>query len=154
MKTLQHLHNEYIKGTTEKEIIILTTTLLCNTTNLVTKAINLPSSKVYITTRVVKHLYDSKPAEEYDFIVNNLEKIVRYPDQIYENKGGKRGQFCFLKKIKDDLYFCSFEVSQMVVSESEVEEVNFVVTAFRIRRPSYLKDYKLLWDRKGGKSSS
>lgn len=103
---------------------------------------------------MLKHLYDSKPAEEYEFILRNMVSIVRYPDQLYDNKGGKRGQFCFVKAIKEDDYICSLETSAEVTSEEKIEEINFVVTAFRVRRSSYLREYKLLWDRKGGVPSS
>ncbi len=148
--SLTKLHKLYIQGTEEKAPIILQTTFLCSVTNEVIKAINLKTQKVHVTTKMLKHLYDAKPAEEYEFILRNLVSIVRFPDKIYENKGGKRGQVCFIKKIKSKNYFCSFEATQVTINENNTENMNFVVTAFRIRRKGYLKNYKLLWDRKGG----
>lgn len=152
--TLVKLHKQYIQGTEEKAPVVLLTVLLCNTTNLVMKAIDLSTPKVHVTTKMLKHLYDSKPAEEYEFILNNLVQIVRFPESIYENKGGKRGQFGFVKRIKDHDYFCSIETTQVTNEDQSAEEMNFVVTAFRMRREGYLKDYKPLWSRKGGVPSS
>lgn len=151
--SLLKLHELYIHGTAEKAPIVFQATILCNTTNAVVKSVGLKSPKIHITTRMLKHLYDSKPAEEYEFILQNLVSIVRYPDQIYENKEGKRGQFCFVKNIKENNYICSLEVSAEV-TEEKTEGMNFVATAFRVRRKGYLRDYKLLWDRKGGEPSS
>ncbi|HLD57219.1 MAG TPA: hypothetical protein VJA47_02875 [archaeon] len=152
--SLIKLHKLYIQGTEERGLVIPHTMLLCNTTNLVVKAINLASPKIHITTRMLKHLYDSKPAEEYEFILHSLVSIARYPDQVYENKGGKRGHFAFVKTIKGASYFCSLEITQIINEEEITEDMNFVVTAFRMRRQGYLKDYKLLWDRKDGSPSS
>lgn len=152
--TLVKLHKQYIQGTEEKATVILLTILLCNTTNLVMKVINLSTPKIHATTKMLKHLYDSKPAEEYEFILNNLIQIVRFPDLIYENKEAKRGQFCFVKRIKDRDYFCSIEVTQETNSDGETEEMNFVATAFRIRKENYLRDYKFLWSRKDDLPSS
>ena len=151
--SLKKLHKLYIKETEEKTPIILHTTLLCNLPNAVIKAINLRTSKVHITTRVLKHLYDSKPAEEYEFILNHLISIVMYPNQIYENRDGKRGGYAFVKSIKKIDYFCSFEINSNT-EEEKIEEMNFVVTAFRIRKKNYLKNYKLLWSWKDDNPSS
>lgn len=152
--SLSKLHKLYIQGTEEKAPIVLQTTLLCNTTNQVMKSIGLVSAKIHITTKMLKHLYDSKPAEEYEFILHNLVSIVRYPDQVYENKDAKRGQFAFVKTIKEHKYFCSLEATQVANDDATTEDMNFVVTAFRMRREGYLKGYKLLWDRKVGVPSS
>ena len=42
-----------------------------------------------------KYLYDKKPAEEFDFIIDNLHQIVIYPDNIYKNKRPQTGRFLF-----------------------------------------------------------
>lgn len=118
------------------------------------KAINLNNPKIHPTTKMLKHLYDSKPAEEYEFILHNLVSIIKYPDKIYENKESKRGQFAFIKTIKDVKYLSSLETTVITSLEGTTEEMNFVVTAFRIRKENYLKNYKLLWNWKGDIPSS
>ena len=102
----------------------------------------------------MKHLYDSKPAEEYEFILHNLILIIKYPDFIYENKSGKRGQFAFVKTIQETRYFCSIETIEVTSQEGTNEEMTFIVTAFRLRKPTYLLSYKLLWSWKGDIPSS
>ncbi|MEK7521277.1 MAG: hypothetical protein AAB599_00535 [Patescibacteria group bacterium] len=148
------LNKHCIQGTEEKAPVILQTALLCSVTNTVAKAINLKTSKVHVTTKMLKHLYDSKPAEEYEFVLRNMVQIVRFPDFIYKNKKEKRGQYCFVKKIKNHSYFCSIETTQTANLVEEVEDINFVATAFRIRKENYLQGYKLLWSRKGDLPSS
>lgn len=152
--SLVRLHNLYIKGSEEKAPVVIKTTLLCNLTKAVMKVLNVITPKIHVTTIMLKHLYDTKPAEEYEFILHNLISIVRYPEHIYENKSGKRGQFSFTKRVKDHLYFCSIETTQTTSPDGSVEEMNFVVTAFRVRKENYLKDYKLLWSWKGDFPSS
>ena len=80
--------------------------------------------------------------------------IIKYPDEIYENKDSKRGQFAFVKTIKDVKYLSSLETTVVTSLEGITEEMNFVVTAFRIRKLSYLQNYKLLWSWKGDIPSS
>ena len=138
---LRNLYNKHIKGTSEEAIIFEESVLLCHLTKIVEQfllSINEIDSKVYINTKVPKHLYDKKPAEEFDFIVDNLHKIIIFPDNIYKNKDNKRGNFCFVKYIKNKKYFCSIQI------EENKKEL-FVVTALRIRKKTYLKNYELLW---------
>lgn len=103
---------------------------------------------------MLKHLYDSKPAEEYEFILHNLVSIIQYPDEIYQNRDSKRGQFAFVKTIKDFQYLSSLETTIVTPLEGTTEEINFVVTTFRVRKKSYLQNYKLLWNWKGDIPSS
>lgn len=152
--SLVKLHKLYIQGTEEKAPVVLQTILLCNTTHAVVKAINLTNPKIHITTKVLKHLYDSKPAEEYEFILHHLVSIIKYPDEIYENKESKRGRFVFVKIIKNLKYFSSLETTIVSSLEGVNEEMNFLVTAFRVRKESYLQNYKLLWNWKGDIPSS
>lgn len=152
--SLTKLHKLYIQGTEEKTPVVLQTILLCNITNAVMKAINLKGPKIHATTKMLKHLYDSKPAEEYEFILHNLVSIIQYPDEIYQNKDSKRGQFAFVKTIKDFKYLSSLETIVITSLEETSGEMNFVVTAFRIRKEGYLQNYKLLWNWKGDIPSS
>ncbi len=142
--TISYLCKKYIKGTEKKAIVQLVRVFLCGLTNAVLGGISFPSNRVYINTRVVKHVYDKKPAEEFDFLVNNTHLIVKYPDKIYKNRDGKRGEYCFVKDIKNQKYFCSIEIIQKGNSP-QLE----VVTFYRIEE-DYLKNYELLWEWKGG----
>ena len=151
---LPRIHKLYIQGTEEKAPVVLQTIHLCNTTNAVIKAINITNLKIHLTTKALKHLYDSKPAEEYEFILHHLVSIIKYPDEIYENKDSKRGDFAFVKTIKDSKYLASLETTKIALPDGLIEEMNFVVTAFRVRKLNYLKNYKLLWNWKGDIPSS
>jgi len=149
---LKGLYKNYIKGTKEKAPVISKTVFFCYLTRAVTEVLqeqkpDLQESKVYINTKALKHCYDRKPAEEFDFLIDNLNQIITYPDKIYKNRNPKRGDFCFVKNLKGDKYFCSLEFV------SEQKKMLFV-TSFRLRKESYLKNYKLLWSWKDGAPSS
>src|SRR3989344_4016247 len=109
-KVVEILFWEYIKGTRAEAIVTNVTSFLCHLPNNVKIAMELPTSKVYVTTRMIKHLYDAKPAEEFHFVIDNLHDIIKSPDQIYKNKNSKRGNLCFLKVIGGECYFCPVEI--------------------------------------------
>ena len=110
----------------------------------VRKALGVNNETVYITTRTMKHLYDKRPAEEYDSLIYNIVTVIRYPEKIYKNKHGKRGDYCFVTEIKGYMHFTSLEI---------IDDKIFIVTSFRVSE-SYLKNYELLWSWKSGESSS
>lgn len=146
---LKGFFKRHIRNTPKKSIVVDRKIFLCNLTNAVLKGIKADDliKGVYITSRCVKHLYDKKPAEEFDFILNHLLDIVKYPDKIYENLPGKRGGFCFIKRIGGEEYFCTIEIAEIKESENiaGVKETQ-VATAFRLRDEKYIKNYTLLWD--------
>lgn len=139
---LQDFFEKYIKGTPEKAMVVDCKIFLCCLTNAVCLGIGVDKiiGKVYITSRALKHLFDKKPAEEFFFLIDNLHKIVKYPDKIYKNKTSKRGGYCLVKKIVDSNYLCSIEI---------VEEIE-IATAFRLRDNDYIKKYTLLWSWEDG----
>ncbi|MFZ2226112.1 MAG: hypothetical protein WA064_01180 [Candidatus Moraniibacteriota bacterium] len=142
---LSKFFENYIKGTPQKAIVANRRALLCRLTEAVIDGIeieNLPRN-VYITSRCVKHLFDKRPAEEFLFIIDHLHEIVKCPDKIYENAEGKRGNFCFTKKMGNEEYFCSVEILEISNTDKEIQ----VATAFRLRDEKYIiKNYTLLWD--------
>ena len=142
-KVLNKFFEKYIKGTVEKATVVNRKIFLCNLTNAVCTGIkiNKKTKKVYITTRAVKHLFDKKPAEEFLFLIENLHKVVKYPDKIYKNKPGKRGEHCLVKKIGNVSYLCSIEI---ILSSEHNQEIQ-IATVFRLRDDSYIKKYTLLW---------
>ena len=147
IEILNNLYQKYIKGTQPKIFVTYKVVVLCHLTNQVNKVILDKSglSRVYISTKMIKHLYDKKPAEEFDFIIDNLHKIIKYPNYIYKNKKEKRGDWCFVKKIKNELYISSLE---------REEEILEIVTVFRIRKEKYLENFELLWSWENDRSPS
>jgi hypothetical protein len=143
------IFEKHIKNTKEKEIVPLETVYICRLTYSVLSVLGFSDSKVHVNTKVLKHLYDKKPAEEFDFLINNLHAIVKYPDRVYKNRISKRGDFCLVKNLNGFNYLCSVEFC-----EDGGEMRVCVVTAFRVRDEAYLKKYELLWSWKGGKPSS
>jgi hypothetical protein len=101
-------------------------------------------------TRSLKHLYDKKPAEEFDFMIDHLECIIRNPDCLYSNKGDKTGNFCLTKQINGHNYLVVIEIVGRNTENKEVQ----VVTAFRIRSEKYLLNYELLRSWRDGAHSS
>lgn len=146
------LFKDHIKGTEEKAPVIDKTILLCFMTKAVQKSLGIKSRKVYTTTRIIKHLFDKKPAEEFEFILHHIVEIIMYPEKIYEPPQGKRSNYCFVKRIKNSLYICAIEISNSL--DLGGEEMNYAVTCFRDRDEDYLKKYKLFWSWKGGTPSS
>ena len=138
-KVLVELYEKYIYGTPPKTIVADKTILLCHLTWAVAKAIGAATMRVYVNTRMLKHLYDSRPAEEFVFIIENLHTVIKYPDQIYENRDSKRGDLCFVKELKGKRYIASMEMLK------EEGKKIFVATAFRLRKENYLANYKMLW---------
>lgn len=99
---------------------------------------------VILSTRALKHVYDKRPAQEFDFFIKNLQKIITNPDQVYLNKSGKRGNLCLIKIKNNEPYLCLLEnISHTSHSTKEV------VTFFRSNW-TYIRDYELLWERKDG----
>ncbi|MEK7104316.1 MAG: hypothetical protein AAB842_02865 [Patescibacteria group bacterium] len=162
---LKDFFERYVKGTPYKAIVIDRKIFLCHLTNAVCDGIEITNNigKVYVTSRALKHLFDKKPAEEFFFLVDNLHKIVKYPDKIYQNKASKRGGYCLVKRIGGLDYLCSIEVvklppavfglAEFGVSEygecNEMEEVQ-IATAFRLRDDDYIKKYTPLWSWEDG----
>lgn len=158
---LREFFKKYIENTAEKAMVADRKMFLCRLTKAVREEVGADNSikNVYITSRCVKHLFDRKPAEEFFFIIDNLHKVVKYPDKIYKNKQSKRGNFCFIKKIRNEEYFCAIEIlefSPAVCGVAELGTSNFgassvmkeiqIATAFRLRDDKYIKNYILLWD--------
>lgn len=148
------LHKRYILGTKPEAPVVLVTVLLCNLTAAVMKTNFFISPKVHLKTKVLKHMYDKKPAQEYDFVIRHLSEVVMYPDKIYQNLDSKRGDYLFLKQIVGQVIICSIEKCASEDPNDDGSEVNVVVTALYLRKETYLKNYKLLWSWKGDIPSS
>lgn len=141
---VRDFHQAYIRGTAEKAIVLEAFVSLGIINNDLAD-FEVPTERILLNTKVLKHLYDKKPAEEFDFIIDNLLSLIDCPDFIYQNGRSKRGQRAIVKEIKGDYYFCSLD---------KQKDSLWVVTVFRIRKANYLKNYELLWSRRSDISSS
>lgn len=127
---LQKAFNSFVKYTSKEEVVKSASIKIFG--------------NYFITTRAIKHMYDKRPAREFDLILIYLPILLADPDLIFKNKIEKRGEFCHVKEFNEELYLCSFEFKN---------EIHQVVTCFRIEG-SYLNSYILLWSRKDGEPSS
>ncbi|MBU1200105.1 hypothetical protein KJ953_01050 [Patescibacteria group bacterium] len=154
MGILKDTHEQFIEGSAKEAIVQDKTVYLCYLTNIVRKEIRTKVSKVYVTTRMLKHIYDKRPAEEYEYLINNLHTIVKYPDSIYCNLNSKRGDYCMVKKIGSYTYFSSIEILDKHVGNQISKSGVYVATAFRLYKENYLKKYNFVWSWKGDIPSS
>lgn len=144
------LHKKYVKGTPKKAIVKEVQSLLCHLPASVIKGAGLPFKKVYINTRVIKHNYDKRPAQDYDLLIGNLHNIVKYPSKIYKNKEEKRGSLVFVKTVNNEECLCVVETSQA----DDLSEVVCLVATFYVPGEGYLDGFGLLWEWKDGNPSS
>lgn len=132
------MHRNLVKGTKYKAIVQDHKIHLCDLTSFTLQKGHFRDRKIYLNTRALKHIYDKRTAEEFDFIIQHLIKIARFPDQIYLNKSSTTGTKCLVKNIEGDLYLLSLE---------EAKDINIIVTCFRIRgnnAEKYLSSLKKL----------
>lgn len=148
-RIVHDLHERYVRGSEKKAIVQTVLAFVCHLGAPVVRGIGCPCTKLYVSTRVIKHIYDKRPAEEFDFLVNNVAYVAKYPDAVYKNRDAKRGGYCFVKEMGGCHYLCSVEV----VEEDGIEKRCEIVTFFRIS-DGYLKNYELLWEWKVGGPSS
>ncbi|HVV25614.1 MAG TPA: hypothetical protein VHC21_01090 [Candidatus Saccharimonadales bacterium] len=149
MSNAEKVFEKYIKGTPPQAIVRDLTIVFCSLTNAVQRVCKFRVANVHITTKVLKKNYDKRTAQENDFLLKSGWKVVRIPDEIYLNKSAKRGDYLFAKRINNDLYVASIEVEF-----SNNIETLYVVSMFKVRKESYLSNYKLVWSWKGGEPSS
>lgn len=142
------LHKNHIRGTKKGAIVKNFTLFLCNITNAVQAGGKISCQKVYINSKVLKHLYDKRPSFEYDFVLTHLPTLIKYPNLIYKNSHSKRGTYCFVKEIDDTKYLVSVEESV-----EQGENCLFVITCFSVE-DKYLKKFPILWSWRGGDPSS
>ncbi len=136
-KIVPELHQKYIINTAKGALVPNISVFLCNLTYAVTKGVDLEGyHKVYISTKVLKHSYDKHPTFEYNLIINEIHKIIRYPDYVYKNKENKTGDYCFVKIVKNEKCLCVLEKSEQCLE---------VVTFYRVTKEKYLNSFTLVW---------
>jgi hypothetical protein len=146
---IEKIFKKCVRGTAFEAVVRNIVVVVGILPGMLSENIGVVNLKVYVTTRVFKHLYDRRPAEEFDFVLGNISEILAHPDCFYKNKNDKRGQFCIMRRIGGSGYFASLEV----VSGTYGKEIQ-LVTAFRIRSNPYLNEYDLLWSRRDGATHS
>ncbi len=144
------MHENFIAGTKPKQYVKVSTLLLCQLSSEVRKAIGAKSSKVYISSKSIKHIYDRHCHEKkqnniYTIIIDNLDNIVKYPDMIKQNKESKKkkGAVVFIKEINGITFACPIEIS-MLRKVKKMKEIISVVSVFK-KNEGYLKDTKILY---------
>ena len=151
---LLKLHKQYIEGTRPKEYVKVFDVLAGQITSEVKKSINIKNPKVYLTSKVMKHIYDRHCHDKgqdhvYLFLLENIHLIIKRPDLIRENRDSrkKRGEFVFIADIEGELYACPME-KESVRKGKKLKGRLSVVTAFKLKRKGrYLIDTKILFSK-------
>jgi hypothetical protein len=147
---LWDIHEKYIRRTKFEGPILKLKIRVTKITKKTKRAIGSNNRRIYIRTFALKHLYDKRPAEEFDFVIDHLAIIIGTPNNLYRNKTNKTGGFCITKRIDNDYYIAVIEVFSRNTTKEEIQ----IVTAFRIRDKKYLRDYELLRSWRDGAHSS
>jgi hypothetical protein len=138
---LEKFHKKYIAGTQPGDMVPEVRVLVVKIDKAIAQACNLPSRKVYITTRALKHLHERRSSADYDFIANNIWAALKYPSAIYKNIDGKRGEFLFAKVMKNNCHYgCA-----VCVDIIDGCNVLCIATAFKNTRGNYFKKCEVLW---------
>jgi hypothetical protein len=96
---LWKMHEAYVQRTPPEIFITDATAYAGVLVRDVVRKIGIRTQKVYMTSRAMKHLYDKKPAEEFDFVLDHVSLMLENPDALYIDKSDKRGGFCLSKKL-------------------------------------------------------
>jgi hypothetical protein len=120
------LVDTYIRKTEKDSLVKLVHVHVCNLPNTVLADLRLISNRVYINTRTLKHIYDKRTAEEFDFLIDTVHLIISQPDSIYKNKNGARGEYCFVKVMRGAKYLCSLQTAKNSLNSNKNEIVTFL----------------------------
>lgn len=135
----------YIRGTVHKQEIALERDFLCNIkpslVTILSGNSDCTDRRVYLSTKSLKHIYDRHIYDKGNFpefmiILQNLTRIIRYPDEVRMDMESKRGDFLFIKQIEERPYFVSLQITH----EGGIEVVSSSATG-----ESYTKKFTLLW---------
>jgi hypothetical protein len=137
---LWRVHEIYIRRTVLEAAIHQITIRVTTIAKTARRAMHCSKKKVYIHSRTLKHLYDKRPAEEFDFLIDHIASILRNPGYLFKNKEGKTGNFCIVKKMGKYHYIVILEIKNKQTQNEEI----WIVTAFRLRNGNYIKNYDLL----------
>jgi hypothetical protein len=144
----QLLFERYVAGTRVKEHVFLAKTVVCKLNAKLYRRLceegELENSKVYVSTKVLKHIYDDH-FHEHEKLIDNLNIIVNSPEAVYRNKDGKSGAYLLIKDIQAVTYCVVMDVSQ--TGDGMRMEIR---TCFQVSTPKrYLKGCELVWKQDG-----
>jgi len=150
--SLKELHETYIAGSENKAYVDIELLCFATVRRVVREAINSPTSKVYISTKVLKHIYDrhfhdKKQSEIYFFIIDNLHRIICDPEMVRDDKESrkKKGRIVFLKLFGEEQYACTIEKTTHRKGK-KLEEILCIVTAFKTKKEGrYLSQTAILY---------
>lgn len=108
-ESLRDQHDLYIAGSMNKAHVKIVTFCITSVRREVKHAIESSTSKTYISTKVLKHIYDrhfsdKKQEKIYFFIIDNLHRILKYPEIVRADKESrkKKGRIVFLKRFEEE----------------------------------------------------
>lgn len=138
---LEKLFKRHVLGTKYKDIITIKTIPIGNIPSNVKLALNLHGTRVYMTSISLKHIYDkhtykTELGNEFKFILTNLHRIIKSPNQVTSNKTGRKGDYCFIKTIVN---------KKIIVTLQKVDRKLYIVTSFVLKDEGYLSEVKSLW---------
>jgi len=138
---LVYLYQKHVLNTKWREIIYETEITICHVRPLIKKALNIQASKVTLTSKSLKHIYDkhifkTSLESNFDFILKHLRATIQNPNLIKLNKKGRRGDYCFIKTTEETTIVCTLQ---------KISGKLFVVTAFLLTDEGYLKEAKTVW---------
>lgn len=143
---LHNFHEQHVKGKPPGAIVEVEIVLLARLTNSVADALNTASTKVYIRSMTLKHIYEKRTAYKYDVILESLTAIIETPSSVYKNNSTKRAHYILVKTIKGALFACLLQEN----AHPEVgQEVTVVVTAYRTTK-KYLEKFEHIQSWKDG----
>ena len=142
---LELLHEQHIKGTATGELVPDIKVFVVRIPTEIVQACSLPSHKVYITARALKHLHERRSEKDYKFITNNIWAALKYPSNVYRNVRGKQAEYLFAR-IMDNNYHYACAIGLVETSFSEKPAL-FITTAFRNARGNYFNKCTVLWSR-------
>ena len=146
---LRKMFEKYVRRTPREAAVFKSNIDIARISPEIADSLNTHERNVSISTRSLKHLYDKKPAEEFDAILDNLAVVIENPDTLYKNKDHMRGNYCITKYIGGVAYLVSLEIPQQNAAKTIQ-----VVTSFRVRDSQYLEHYDLLRSWRDGAHSS
>lgn len=99
------------------------------------------SSKVTISTKALKHIYDDHTIHSIE-IVSNLAAVIGSPDAVYENKKGRAGAYIFTATRKGRVLCAIIDI----IAQDDLHVMQ-VRTAFYTSKPRlYLGGSKCVWE--------
>ena len=99
MSLLKQLHREHIEDSITGAVVVLKTFHLATTTKDTSKALQVEVAKVYISTKVLKHLYDKKPAAEYFYVIDKLADLLNIHNRYIATYPQRQGTLFLLRNI-------------------------------------------------------